>query len=140
MNLPLFLGLRLVQGFVQGLTIPLLMTTALRVLDAPIRLYGLAAYALSATVFPTLGATISAFWTDFVGVQFAFYQDIPLCAIAPCSSGLACHKTSRSTNGLPSSSGACIFYSKPNRVPKGTIKYCPTVPSIGIGIPLRHAG
>jgi MFS transporter, DHA2 family, multidrug resistance protein len=45
-------------------------------------LYGLAAYALSATVFPTLGATISAFWTDFVGVQFAFYQDIPLCAIA----------------------------------------------------------
>jgi MFS transporter, DHA2 family, multidrug resistance protein len=58
------------------------MTTALRVLDAPIRLYGLAAYALSATFFPALGATVSALWTDSVGVEFAFYQDIPLCALA----------------------------------------------------------
>lgn len=81
-NIQIFLGLRIAQGFVQGMTIPLLMTTALRVLHAPIRLYGLAAFALSATVFPTLGATVCAFWTDYVGTKFIFYQDIPFSAIA----------------------------------------------------------
>jgi DHA2 family multidrug resistance protein len=41
-NLQAIMILRLIQGLSGGLTIPLLMTTALRVLPPPIRLYGLA--------------------------------------------------------------------------------------------------
>jgi MFS transporter, DHA2 family, multidrug resistance protein len=39
-NLQAILTLRLIQGLSGGLTIPLLMTTASRVLTPPIRLYG----------------------------------------------------------------------------------------------------
>src|SRR5271168_4938777 len=52
--------LRLVQGFSEGLIIPPLMTTALRVLTPQSRLYGLAVYALSATFAPAMGASLAA--------------------------------------------------------------------------------
>ena len=81
-NLPLLFTLRLLQGLAGGLTIPLLMTTALRVLTPDIRLYGLAGYALTATVFPNLSATMAALWTDVLKWQFIFYQVIPLSALA----------------------------------------------------------
>ena len=81
-NLTLLYGLRLVQGLSAGLTIPLLMTTALRVLDPPIRLYGLAAYALSATLFPYLGPALAALWVGTAGWQFVFYEAIPTCVVA----------------------------------------------------------
>ena len=70
------------QGLAGGLSIPLLMTMALRVLTPDIRLYGLAVYALTATFTPSLGAPLSSLWTDFVGWQFVFLQAIPLCTLA----------------------------------------------------------
>ena len=81
-NLTVLYGLRILQGIGGGLTIPLLMTTALRVLPPAIRLYGLVAYALTTSFFPNLSAPAAALWTDEVGWQFVFFQAIPLCAIA----------------------------------------------------------
>ncbi|CAG9192708.1 DHA2 family multidrug resistance protein [Paraburkholderia tropica] len=77
-----FYALRAVEGFAHGLTIPLLMTTALKYLTPNIRLWGLACYALTATFFPNLSAAVSALWTDVVGWQFVFFEAIPLCTIA----------------------------------------------------------
>ncbi len=74
--------LRTVQGLSGGLTIPLLMTTALRVLDPPIRLYGLAVYALTATFTPALASSMAAFWTAAVSWQFVFLEAVPLCTLA----------------------------------------------------------
>ena len=74
--------LRILQGLSGGLTIPLLMTTALRVLDPPIRLYGLAVYALTATFTPALATSMAALWTDQVGWRFVFLEALPLCTAA----------------------------------------------------------
>lgn len=77
------LGFRFLQGLAAGFTIPLLMTTALRVLDPPIRLYGLACYALTATFTPNLATTLAALWTDGVGdYRFVFLEALPLGAVA----------------------------------------------------------
>ena len=73
---------RLLQGLSGGLTIPLLMVTALRALPPPIRLYGLAAYALTATFFPALSTGIAALWVDGLDWRFVFLQVIPLCALS----------------------------------------------------------
>ncbi|MEL6059438.1 MFS transporter [Methylobacterium sp. DCY52] len=81
-NLTAMLGLRLLQGLGGGFTIPLLMTTALRVLAPPIRLYGLAVYALTATFTPSISTSIAAFWTDIVDWRFVFFEAAPLGAIA----------------------------------------------------------
>ncbi len=75
-------ALRLLQGLAGGMTIPLLMTTALRVLTPDIRLYGLAVYAITATFTPAMAAPLTALWTDVVGWQFVFLQAIPLCTLA----------------------------------------------------------
>src|ERR1700721_2795355 len=61
-NIETIYVLRLLQGLAGGLIIPLLMTTALRVLTPNIRLYGLAAYALTATFTPAPARTVAAFW------------------------------------------------------------------------------
>jgi MFS transporter, DHA2 family, multidrug resistance protein len=75
--------LRLLQGFVGGLIIPLLMVTALRALKDPsIRLYGLAFYALTASFTSGLAASFAALWTDLVGWGFVFLQALPLCTVA----------------------------------------------------------
>ena len=77
------LACRLLQGVAGGLTIPLLMTTALRVLAPPIRLFGLAAYALSATFAPNLATSLAALWTDGAeSTAFLFLQAIPFAALA----------------------------------------------------------
>ena len=81
-NIEAFYALRLLQGFAGGLIIPLVMTTALRVLAPNIRLYGLAAYALTATFTPALASTLAAFWTDIVDWRFVFLQTIPLGSLA----------------------------------------------------------
>lgn len=81
-DLSVMLGLRLFQGLGGGFTIPLLMTTALRVLAPPIRLYGLAVYALTATFSPAISTSITAFWTDVVGWHFVFFEALPLGAMA----------------------------------------------------------
>ncbi|UAK25064.1 MFS transporter [Sphingomonas nostoxanthinifaciens] len=79
----ILLSLRALQGLAAGFTIPLLMTTALRVLDPPIRLYGLAVYALTATFTPNLATTLAALWTDVVDDwRFVFFEALPFCAVA----------------------------------------------------------
>ncbi|WP_071000379.1 MFS transporter [Methylobacterium sp. C1] len=80
-NVGAFYALRILQGLAGGLMTPLLMDTALFVLGPPIRLYGLAAYALTATFVPAMAPTVSAFWSDVVQWKFAFYQSLPLCAL-----------------------------------------------------------
>ncbi len=81
-GLPWLYTLRTVQGLSTGLTIPLLITSALRALGPPIRLFGLAGYALTATLFPNLSAAVAGLWTDYVGWHFIFYQAIPLDTLA----------------------------------------------------------
>src|ERR1700743_2059809 len=81
-NIEAIYALRLLQGLAGGLIIPLLMTTAFRVLTPDIRLYGLAVYALTATFTPALASTVAALWTDIVDWRFVFLQTIPLCSLA----------------------------------------------------------
>ncbi len=81
-NIEAVYALRLLQGLSEGLIIPLLLTTALRALPPPIRLYGLAAYALTATFTPAFAATLAALWTDLVDWRFVFFQAVPLCLVA----------------------------------------------------------
>ncbi len=78
----LFIALRVIQGLFGGALPPLLMTVALRFLPPPIKLYGLAAYALTATFGPNVAASLAAFWTDAVGWPFVFWQVIPPILIA----------------------------------------------------------
>lgn len=74
------------QGLCGGLTIPLLMATALRALAPPIRLIGLACYALTASFFPNLSMAFAALWggtgDSALGWQFAFYEALPLSMLA----------------------------------------------------------
>ena len=81
-NIEAIYTLRLLQGLAGGMIIPLLMTTAFRVLTPEIRLYGLAVYALTATFTPALASTVAALWTDIVDWRFVFLQTIPLCSVA----------------------------------------------------------
>ncbi len=85
-NLTLLYGLRVLQGLSEGLTIPLVFTTALRALGPAIRLYGLAVYALTATVFPSLAPALAALWEGtgdgVLGWPFAFWQAIPIAVLA----------------------------------------------------------
>ena len=81
-NIEAIYALRLLQGLSEGLIIPLLLTTALRALPPPIRLYGLAAYGLTASFTPALSETLAALWTDLVDWRFAFLEAVPLSAIA----------------------------------------------------------
>jgi DHA2 family multidrug resistance protein len=81
-NVEAIYALRLLQGLAGGFIIPLLMTTAFRVLTPSIRLYGLAVYALTATFTPALAATVAALWTDMVDWRIVFLQAVPLCSLA----------------------------------------------------------
>ena len=76
-NLPVLVMLRVVQGAAGGALPPMLMTVALRFLPPNIKLYGLGGYALSATFGPSLGTPLAAFWTEYLGWQWAFWQVIP---------------------------------------------------------------
>ncbi|WP_082339907.1 MFS transporter [Pseudomonas sp. Pf153] len=81
--LELLLTLRFVQGIACGTTIPLLMMAALKFLPPPIRLYGLALYAMTATFAPNLSIWLAGYWTD--GLQdwrWVYWQIIPLATLA----------------------------------------------------------
>lgn len=82
--------LRALQGFAGGCLPPMLMTVALRFLPPHIKLYGLGAYALTATFAPNLGMPLAALWTEYVGWRFVFWQVVPqaLLAIALIAYGL----------------------------------------------------
>ncbi|WNN43214.1 MFS transporter [Winslowiella toletana] len=81
-DITLFIALRVLQGIFGGALPPLLMTVALRFLPPPIKLFGLSAYALTATFGPNMAASLAAFWTDSVGWQFVFWQVIPPMIVA----------------------------------------------------------
>ena len=81
-NLSVIYALRFLGGLSAGLTIPLLLTNALRHLGPSIRLYGLAAYALTATFGPNVSTALAALWTSQLSWHFIFLQDIPLCALS----------------------------------------------------------
>ncbi|QDY42593.1 MFS transporter [Candidatus Pantoea soli] len=85
---PLFIALRVVQGLFGGALPPLLMTVALRFLPPPIKLYGLGAYALTATFGPNMAASLAAFWTDEVSWMFVFWQVVPAMLVAMLLIGL----------------------------------------------------
>ena len=82
--------LRALQGLAGGALPPMLMSVALRFLPANIKLYGLAAYALTATFGPSMGTPLAAFWVEYAGWQWAFWQIIPgsLLAMAAVAWGL----------------------------------------------------
>ncbi|MBF7955015.1 MFS transporter [Rahnella victoriana] len=90
-NLPLFIALRAVQGIFGGALPPLLMTAALRFMPPQYKLYGLSAYALTATFGPNMATSLAAMWTDYVGWEWVFWQVIPPCLLA----------TAMITYGLP---------------------------------------
>ncbi|EVT73793.1 MFS transporter [Stenotrophomonas maltophilia 5BA-I-2] len=81
-NLQTFLLLRALQGLCGGALPPLLMSVALRFLPPGIKLYGLAAYALTATFGPSMGTPLAAFWVEQVGWHWAFWQIVPYCLAA----------------------------------------------------------
>ncbi|WP_445577780.1 MFS transporter [Pseudomonas sp. E141] len=84
-NLDLLLALRFVQGIASGTTIPLLMMAALKFLPPPIRLYGLALYAMTATFAPNLSIWLTGHWTDGLNDwRWVYWQIIPLALIAGC--------------------------------------------------------
>lgn len=78
-SLPLLLTLRAVQGVCAGSLIPLLMMAALRFLPPPIRLHGLALYAMTATFAPNVALWLAAlsvdFWSDW---RWVYWHIIPI--------------------------------------------------------------
>lgn len=76
------LALRALQGLAGGCLPPMLMTVALRFLPPGIKLYGLAAYALTATFAPNLGVPLAAWWTEYVNWHFLFWQILPLALVS----------------------------------------------------------
>lgn len=84
-NLESLLLLRVLQGVAGGALPPLLMTAALRFLPWHIKLYGLSAYALTATFGPNLAMPLAALWTEGSDWRMVFWQIIPACLI-----GAAC--------------------------------------------------
>ena len=80
--LPALYMLRSLQGLCEGLMIPMLFTTALRVLAPQIRLFGFAIYALTATFTPAAAAPLAALATGVVGWQLIFFETVPICVVA----------------------------------------------------------
>ncbi|MDE1169027.1 MAG: MFS transporter [Pseudomonas sp.] len=76
-NLESLLALRVLQGMAGGCLPPLLMTVALRFLPWHIKLYGLSAYALTATFGPNLAMPLTALWTEGSDWKLVFWQIIP---------------------------------------------------------------
>lgn len=73
------LVLRAAQGLAGGLLIPVLMMAALRFLPPPIRLHGLALYALTATFAPNLGVWLYGQWGDVLADwRWTYWQSLLL--------------------------------------------------------------
>ncbi|WP_447956778.1 MFS transporter [Vreelandella sp. EE7] len=76
------LGLRWLQGLTNGFLIPLLMAVALRFLTPSTKLFGLAAYGLTATFAPNIANPIVAWAHHDLGTHFVFWAVVPLCVLA----------------------------------------------------------
>ncbi len=81
-NLASFYVLRAIQGLAGGALPPMLMTVALRYLPPGIKIYGLGAYALSATCGPNLATPIAAFCYESLGWRGVLWQPIPLSLVS----------------------------------------------------------
>lgn len=82
-DLNLLLVLRFLQGIASGTMIPLLMMAALKFLPPPIRLHGLALYAMTATFAPNLSIWLAGHWTDGIfDWRWVYWQIIPLAVVA----------------------------------------------------------
>jgi len=82
-NLDLLLALRFVQGVAGGTMIPLLMMAALKFLPPPVRLHGLALYAMTATFAPNLSLWLAGHWTDgLFDWRWVYWQSVPLAIAA----------------------------------------------------------
>lgn len=75
-------ALRAVQGLFAGCLPPMLMTVMLKYLPAPIRVFGIGGYAMSATFGPNLGGPLEALWFEHVGWHWLYWEALPLCALA----------------------------------------------------------
>jgi DHA2 family multidrug resistance protein len=77
------LPLRFVHGLFAGALIPMLMMAALRFLPTPVRLHGLALYALTATFAPNVALWIASQWLDRLeDWRWAYWHLIPLGVVA----------------------------------------------------------
>lgn len=76
-NYASLVALRVLQGLAGGALPPLLMTAALRFLPWHIKLYGLSAYALTATFGPNLATPLAALWTEGGNWRMVFWQIVP---------------------------------------------------------------
>jgi DHA2 family multidrug resistance protein len=81
-NLPWLYALRAVQGFAGGCLPPMLMMVALRFLPPAVKIYGLGAYALSATLGPNLGTPLGALCFEYFGWRSVFWEAVPLCILS----------------------------------------------------------
>ncbi|GLO05676.1 MFS transporter [Pseudomonas putida] len=73
--------LRILQGLAGGALPPLLMTVALRFLPWHAKLYGLSAYALTATFGPNISMPLASLWTEGSDWRMVFWQIVPTCSI-----------------------------------------------------------
>lgn len=74
--------LRGFQGLTAGCLPPVLMTVMLKYLPAEIRVFGIGAYAMSATFGPNLGVPLEAFWFEYVGWHWLYWEIIPLAVLS----------------------------------------------------------
>jgi DHA2 family multidrug resistance protein len=82
-DLNLLLVLRVFHGICAGSLVPLLMMAALRFLPAPIRLHGLALFAMTATFSPNVALSLAAWSVDYLeDWRWAYWQVLPLGLIA----------------------------------------------------------
>lgn len=86
-NLTVLLILRVLQGLAAGALPPLLMTAALRFLPWHYKLYGLSAYALTATFGPNISLPLAAAWTENLDWRLVFWQIVPPGLIAAAAIG-----------------------------------------------------
>jgi DHA2 family multidrug resistance protein len=83
-GLPALYALRAVQGFAGGALSPMLMTVALRYLPPNVKVYGLGAYALTATCGPNLSTPIAALSFEYFGWRAVFWEAVPLSILSAC--------------------------------------------------------
>lgn len=82
-SLPLLLALRGLQGLAGGALIPVLMMAALKFLPPPVRLHGLALYAMTATFAPNVAIWLAGLWTDtLTDLRLVYWQAIPMLLLA----------------------------------------------------------
>ncbi|WP_340117860.1 MDR family MFS transporter [Pelagibius sp. 7325] len=76
-DLSSMIAMRGLQGFAGGVLIPMALTMTLTRLPKPQQPFGLALFALSATLAPAIGPTIGGYLTESYGWQVIFFVNAP---------------------------------------------------------------